>query len=170
MSIRSLLNSGVSLGRLLVAPLAVLIVLGGSFMGNATPCYGNASPQYSSGVPAAPHQSLMDISSDADTSRASEVDKTIPSARGTTPLGPRCGPVSTRSWGATSATVRPVRPMDDVIQPQETSVQRDASVAWALSHVLWANSASAHPPQGHLSNSPPAQESIGTLRSVVLRL
>ncbi len=170
MSIRSLSNSGASLGRLLVAPLAVLIVLGGSFMGNAAPCYGSASPQYSSGAPAAPHQYLADTPSDASTSEVPEVAKTVPSAQGATPLGPRCGPVSTRPWGATGATARPVRPLDDVIHPQETSVQRDASVAWALSHVLWANSASAHPPQGHLSDSPPAQESMGTLRSVVLRL
>jgi len=169
MSIRSLSNSGISLGRLLVAPLAVLIALGGSLMGNATQCYGNASPQYSSAVPAVPHQSLTDTSSDASTSRTSEVAKT-PSARGTAPLGPRCGPVSTRSWSVTSATVRPVRPLDDVIQPQGTSVQRDASVAWTLPHALWSSSASAHPPQGHFSDSPPAQESMGTLRSVVLRL
>jgi len=170
MSARSFLNSGASLGRLLVAPLAVLIALGGSFMGDAAPCYGNASPQYSSGAPAAPHQSLANPPSDASTSEASEVAKTVPSVRETTPLGPRCGPGSTRSWGAIGATVRPVRPLDDVIQPREASVPRDASVAWTLPHAPWLGSASAHSPQGHLSDSPPAQESMGTLRSVVLRL
>ncbi len=49
-------------------------------------------------------------------------------------------------------------------------MQRDASVAWTLPRALWLDSASAHSPQGHFSNSPPAQESMGTLRSVVLRL
>lgn len=171
MSIRSLSNSGVALGRLLLPPLAVLIALGGSFMGNATPCYGNASPQYSSGAPAAPHQSLTDTSSDASTSRAPGVAKSASSARGTAaPQGPRCGPVSIRAWGATSATVRLVRLLDDVIQPQKTSVQRDATVAWTRPHALWLSSASARLPQGHFSDSPPAQESMGTLRSVVLRL
>jgi hypothetical protein len=171
MSIHSLSNSGVSLSRLLVAPLAVLIALGGSFMGNATPCYGNASPQYSSGAPTAPHQSLTDTSFDASALRAPEVANTVPSARGTAaPLGPRCGPVSTRAWGATSATVRPVRLLDDVIQPQKTSVQRDATVAWTRPQALWLSSASARPPQGYFSDSPLAQESMGTPRSVVLRL
>lgn len=170
MSTRSLLNNGVLLGRLLVAPLAVLIALEGFLVGTTAQCYGSASPQHSSVVLAVPHQSLADTSSDASTSRAPEVAKTVPSARETTPLGPRCGPVSTLSWGAAGATARPVRPLDDVIQPQETSVQRDASVAWTLPNALWLNSASTHPPQGHFSDSPLAQESMGTPRSVVLRL
>lgn len=170
MSVHSLSRRGLSLGRLLTVPLAVLVAFGGLLMGSATQCSANASRQHSSVATEAPQQSLTDASSDVSTSRVSAVIEAVPSSRGTAPSGPHCDPVPTQPLGNTSATVRSVRPLDRVAQPQEISVHQDASVAGALPHVLWASSATAHPPQGHLSDSPPAQESMGTLRSVVLRL
>jgi hypothetical protein len=160
MSIRSLSNNGTSVARLVAGTLAVLLTLGVSLMGIPSQCYGSASPQ----------QSHTDVASDASPSKTSTVVKAVHSARETAPTGSRCGPVSVLFWSANSATVRPVRPLDDVIRPEGTSVPQDVTVEQILPNTHWASAASAHPPQGHSSDSPPAQESMGTLRSVVLRL
>jgi len=171
MGVRSLTHHGVSFGRPLVALLAaVLVVLGGTLPGTATQCYGNASMQSSDAAPAAFHPSPTDTVSEASPSRASAGSAIVSFARGAAPLSPRCQPVPTGSWRIDSATIRTVRPLDDTIGPQETSVHPDASAAWTLLPTVWARSTSTHPPRGPLSDSPPAQESMGTLRSVVLRL
>ena len=170
MRLRSFPNEGPSLGRLVAGALAVLLTLGVSFMGIPSQCYGSASPQHAGVIHPAPQQSPPDVAPTAAASNMSAVVKADRSARRTAPPGSRCGPVSVLVWGDSSATVRPVRPLDDVIRPQGTSVQRDVTVGQILPHTHWASAVSAHPPQGHSSDSPPAQESMGTLRSVVLRL
>lgn len=174
MSGRPPLNGGMSLGQLLAVPLAVLIALGGSLVGTTAQCHGDASPQNSSVVTTAPHHSpentLSGAFSDASASRVSAVTGAVSLIQKAAPSEPRCGPLSTWPSGITSATVRPIRLLDHLIQPQEISVRQDGSMAGAPPYVLWASSATAHPPQGHFSDSPPAQEFMGTLRSVVLRL
>jgi hypothetical protein len=169
MGVRSLTRSGVSVSRPIVALLAaVLVAFAG--MGTVAPCEGNASLQSTDAAPAALHPSPADIFSAASLSGASAVSEVVSVARGPAPLGPRCGPAPTGTRGTDSATMRAVRSPDDTIGPQETSVHPDGSVAWALPHTVWVSSASTHPPRGHFSDAPPAQESMGTLRSVVLRL
>jgi hypothetical protein len=169
MGVRSLTHSGVSLSRPIVALLAaVLVAFAG--MGTAAPCHGNASVQSTDAAPAALHPSFADTFSDASPSGASTVSGVVSFARGTAPLGPHCGPAPTETRGTDSATMRTVRPLEDTIGPQEASVHPDESVAWTLLHTVRVSSASTHPPRGHFSDSPPAQESMGTLRSVVLRL
>ena len=169
MGVRSLTRSGVSFGRPFVALLAAVLV-GFAGMGTATQCKGNASVQSTGAAPAALHLSPADTFSDASPSRVSPVSGVVSFVRGAAPRGPQCGPVPTGTWGTDSATIRTVRPLDDTIGPQETSVHPDESVAWTLLHTVQVSSASTHPPRGHFSDSPPAQESMGTLRSVVLRL
>lgn len=174
MSACSSSNSGIPLSRLLVVPLAVLIALGMGLMGSAEQYYGDASPQNSSVVTTTPHHSpantLSGAFSDASASRVSAVTGAVSLIRKAAPSEPRCEPLPTWPSGITSATVRPIRLLDHLIQPQEISVRQDGFMVGALPHVLWASSATAHSPQSHLFDSPPAQEFMGTLRSVVLRL
>lgn len=159
-----------SLARLLAGTLAVLIALGVSLMGTASQCYGNAPSEHSGVVHAAQHYPHADASSDVSGSGASRVVKAVQSVQRTAPWGSRCEPVPTRSWGPNSATNRSVRPLDAVVQPHSISVQRHVSLTRTLPETLWEPSSSANPPQGYSSDSPPAQESMGTLLSVVLRL
>lgn len=174
MSGRPPLNGGMSLGQLLAVPLAFLIALGGPLVGTTAQCHSDASPQNFSVVTTTPHHSpantLSGAFSEASASRVSAVTGTVSLIQKAAPLEPRCEPLPTWPSGITSATVRPIRLLDHLIQPQEISVRQDGFMVGALPHVPWLSSATAHPPQGHLSDSPPAQEFMGTLRSVVLRL
>ena len=157
---------GLSLARFGGA-LAMLLALGLSLTGTASQCQGSTPRTSSNSTEATDHQ--HHTGADAEI-RATAVDATIRPPQRLAPPAPRCGPIPVPLLGLDSATARPVRTLDDVLQPRPSSIQSDRIAAQAHPSTQWARSSSAPFLSGYSSDSPPAQESMGTLRSVVLRL
>ena len=155
---------GFSLTRLAGA-VVILLALGLSLTGAASQCQGSTSRSSFNSTGATHHHTgaVAEI-------RTTTVDATIRPAQRLAPKTPRCGPVPVSLWGLDSATARPVRTLDDVLQPRSSSIQSDLSAAQAHPSTQWAPSLSAHTPPDYSSDSPLAQEPMGILRSVVLRL
>ncbi len=194
MHIRLLRNSGVLLSRILPGLLVMLVAVGASVPASPVPCperepersAGGAQPgvlqpsvlqpirvQSDAGAPAGVQfgQSGADVQfGDVTLAVAPSGGEAVSASPHAGPPAPQCRPVSGPLWGATSATVRSARPLSDHLRPRGGSASQDAALPHALPHARWGAAAPARPPRGLPSESPPAQESMGTLRSVVLRL
>ena len=157
---------GFSLTRLAGA-VVILLALGLSLTGAASQCQGSTPRSSFNSTGVTHHQHHTGAVAEI---RTTTVGATIRPAQRLTPKTPRCGPVPVSLWGLDSATARPVRTLDDVLQPRSSSIQSDLSAAQAHPSTQWARSSSAHTPPDYSSDSPLAQEPMGILRSVVLRL
>lgn len=157
---------GLSLARLGGA-VVMLLALGLSLTGTASQCQGSTPRTSSNSTEATHHQHHTGANAEI---RATPVDATVRLPQRLAPPTPRCGPVPVSLWGLDSATARPVRTLEDVLQPRPSSIQSDRIAAHAHPSTQGARSSSAPLLSGYPSDSPPAQESMGTLRSVVLRL
>lgn len=185
MHIRLLRNSGVLLSRILPGLLVMLVAVGASVPASPVPCperepersAGGAQPGVLQPSVLQPIRAQSDAGApagvqfgDVTLAVAPSGGEAVSASPHAGPPAPQCRPVSGPLWGATSATVRSARPLSDHLRPRGGSASQDAALPHALPHARWGAAAPARPPRGLPSESLPAQESMGTLRSVVLRL
>jgi hypothetical protein len=139
---------------LLPVLLAGLVALSGSLFGASGPCVDREAGRSVEGTqPTATAPAAKSLAAVAVLQAA--------------PPTPQCGPGAASMGGTPSATVRPVRSLNDVLRPRDTSARPGTALAQAHLH---AYQEAIAPPRGRPADAPPAHVSMGPRRSVVLRV
>ena len=146
-----------------------LVALSGSLVGAPESCADRAAGRATEGTPSvvtAPTATAP--TAPTANAPAPQPPSAIAVLQAATPT-PQCGP-GTASGGTLSATVRPVRALNEVLRPRDASGQPGSARPQAVLHARRALPAPARPSCGRPADVPSAPASMGPRRSVVLRV
>jgi hypothetical protein len=147
---------------LLPVLLAGLVALSGSLFGASGPCVDREAGRSVEGI-----QPIATAPTATVPTRKSPSAVTVLRAAAPTP---QCGSGAASIGGPSGATVRPVRFLNDVLQPRDAPARPGTALAQAHLHAHRAALVPAPPPRSRPADAPPAHASMGPRRSVVLRV